>query len=122
MANREIYPGGLYPLAGDVQSTAGLQTAKVVGLQGIPLVGTPADQDVITYVESANQYQPRPAAGSANKSVQVNSKIMSDDYLATVNYTNGFPPIVAGIATFRLADTIPGIVVNTAATSWIIGT
>ena len=41
--NREIYPGGLYPLIGDVESQAGDNSVKVTGLQGIPLVNTPPD-------------------------------------------------------------------------------
>lgn len=57
--NREIVPGGLYPLQGDVQSTAGNNKARVIGIQNIPVSNAvPNDGDVLTYVESLNEYVP----------------------------------------------------------------
>lgn len=37
MANREIVPGGIYPLLGDVESIAGQNTVTVTGIQTTPV-------------------------------------------------------------------------------------
>lgn len=87
MANREIFPGGIYPLEGDVESTAGLPTVKVVGIQGTlvqpPDFGIPIDRSTLVFHEDVNAYVEEVLP--FNRSIQVNSNQISDDYDVTVN-------------------------------------
>ena len=82
--NRElVIPGGagIYPLQGDVQSTAGNAKVKVVGLQGISLESVvPASGSVLEYNVDTNQWEPR-----LNAQIQVNGLTVSDDPLVSVN-------------------------------------
>lgn len=95
--NREVFPGGIYPLAGDVQSTAGQQSVTVIGIQGVPVENTPpSDQSRLVYQASTSQWQPTPIA---NDSISVNGVCISDDYDITVNApvgSNGTPVQVNG--------------------------
>jgi len=79
--NREIFPGGLYPLQGDVQSQAGNQNATVVGIRGktvdnVVLIGG----EVIEFNPNTNMWEP-----TIRAAIQVNNVTVSDDYLITVN-------------------------------------
>ena len=82
--NRElVIPGaaGIYPLQGDVQSTAGNSTVKVVGLQGISLESVvPSSGSVLEYNVNTNQWEPR-----LNAQIQINGLTISDDPLVSVN-------------------------------------
>lgn len=79
--NREIYPGGLYPLQGDVVSQAGNTTVQVVGLQNIPIGnGTLLGGAVLAYNANSNNWEP-----TLDASIQVNSVTVSDDPLIAVN-------------------------------------
>lgn len=81
--NREIFPGGTYPLQGDVTSQAGQSTVTVSGIQNRPVISTaPTDQQRLVYIASAGQWQP---TTDSNQSVQVNGVKVSDDYTITVN-------------------------------------
>lgn len=82
--NREVViPGGagIYPLQGDVQSTAGNQVVTVTGWQGTPIaVNTNESGAVYQFVQAANEWQPILRA-----SIQVNGITVSDDPLISVN-------------------------------------
>lgn len=82
--NREIViPGGagVYPLTGDVQSTAGSPQVKVVGIQGFPVEsGVPLPGAVITFNQNDAQWEPIQRA-----CIQVNGISVSDDYDMSVN-------------------------------------
>jgi hypothetical protein len=56
--NREIVGGGgavVYPLTGDVTSTAGNPSVTVTGIQNIPVIASfPTDKEVLTYDGSSN--------------------------------------------------------------------
>lgn len=65
--NREIVGGGgasVYPLIGDVQSTAGNAPVTVIGLRGILIEPSfPVNSDVLTYDETSNMWVPTPITG-----------------------------------------------------------
>jgi hypothetical protein len=85
--NREvIIPGGagIYPLTGDVQSTAGNATVTVIGLQNIKMQsGVPLPGAVLTYNQNDNQWEPTQRA-----CIQVNGISVSDDYFIAINADN----------------------------------
>jgi hypothetical protein len=91
--NREIVqPGGagIYPLQGDVTSTAGNNRVTVTGLEGIPLTPGPYSSGIVwQYVSSTNTWQPILSA-----SIQVNGVTVSDDPWVSVNTTK--PILVNG--------------------------
>lgn len=79
--NREIWPGGVYPLAGDVQSTAGNPTVTVVGLQSVPVSAISMDGgEILEYSIASHAWKP-----TLRASIQVDRVTVSDDYLITVN-------------------------------------
>lgn len=83
--NREIVQSGggagIYPLVGDVTSTAGSPTVVVTGLQGTPLgMGVLRSGEELQYNGSVNQWQP-----ILNAVIQVNGITVSDDPTITVN-------------------------------------
>ena len=82
--NRElVLPGGagIYPLVGDVTSTAGSPSVKVTGLQGTPLeLTTLLSGQELQYNANINQWQP-----TLNAVIQVNGISVSDDPTITVN-------------------------------------
>jgi hypothetical protein len=81
--NREIFPGGIYPLQGDVTSRAGSQNVTVTGLQGIPVAaGIPTSTALLTYDVNNHQWT---AGSPGNSSIQVNGVSVSDDYIVSVN-------------------------------------
>ncbi len=92
--NREVViPGGagVYPLTGDVLSTAGDQTVRVIGIQGIPVQRiSPEPGSYLEYNQNAGRWEPILRA-----SIQVNGITVSDDYDISVNavhvYVNGTP-------------------------------
>lgn len=82
--NREIVvPGGagVYPLTGDVASTAGNPQVRVTGLQGVP-VANPGFQggEDLQYNINSNNWVP-----TLRAAIQVSNVTVSDDYLVTVN-------------------------------------
>lgn len=58
MANREIYPGGIYPLQGDIESTAGQNSVAVTGIQGTPVVNTPPQTGQLLVMGGDGQWHP----------------------------------------------------------------
>jgi len=57
--NRECFPGGVYPLVGDVESQAGHQNVTVVGIQSVKVLKTTlVDGDVLRYDSSLNMWVP----------------------------------------------------------------
>ena len=81
--NREIVgiSAGIYPLIGDVTSTAGSNRVVVTGLEGIPLAGTfPLGGAGLQYLANTNQWTPELVA-----TIQVNGLTVSDDGLVSVN-------------------------------------
>jgi hypothetical protein len=83
--NREIVlpsGAGVYPLAGDVASTAGNSLVAVTGLQGVPITATTGFDggEVLEYDINTNNWTPTLRAG-----IQVDNRTVSDDYLITVN-------------------------------------
>lgn len=82
MANREIYPGGIYPLTGDVQSQAGNTGVRVVGLQGIAIADDFVENgDALIYQSDTHNWVPTPI----NSTIQVNGVPVSDDPFISVN-------------------------------------
>lgn len=82
--NREIViPGGagVYPLTGDVQSTAGSPTVRVVGIQGIAVENiVPGPGAVLMFNQNNADWEPFERA-----CIQVNGLSVSDDYDMSVN-------------------------------------
>jgi hypothetical protein len=82
--NREIVlPGGagIYPLQGDVVSTAGNNRVTVTGLEGIPLTPGPYLSGVSwQYSSATNTWLP-----ILETQIQVNGISVSDDPLVSVN-------------------------------------
>ena len=99
MANRESYPSAQSPLRGDVSGAAGATTVTVTGLQTIPVKsGTPSDQQVLTYIAADGQWEAS-SNSSANRSIEVNGIVLSDDYDIGVNLvlgTTNSPVLVNG--------------------------
>ena len=79
--NREIYPGGIYPLAGDVQSQTGNNLVTVIGINSLS-VGNPLmyGGEVLEYNVNTNTWTP-----TLQAAIQVNNVTVSDDYIITVN-------------------------------------
>jgi hypothetical protein len=81
--NREIYPGSIYPLMGDVVSTAGVNKVTVAALRNITLdFTTPDDGAAIVYDADSGQFKARVTSSVA---IMVNSEASSDDYIVSVN-------------------------------------
>jgi hypothetical protein len=79
--NREIYPGGIYPLQGDLLSQAGNTNVRVVGLEGIPIqVKGMFGGEVMEYNVNSNQWVP-----TLRATIQVNGVTVSDDPEVFVN-------------------------------------
>lgn len=72
---------GIYPLVGDVTSTAGSPNVTVTGLQNIPVQDTFFQGgEVLTYDPNTNNWTPLLRA-----SIQINNVTISDDALVSVN-------------------------------------
>ncbi len=86
--NREIVGGGgasIYPLIGDVTSTAGNATVTVTGIQGIPIASPFLDGGAaLVYNANAHNWQPILRA-----TIQVNGLTVSDDFEISVNVPRG---------------------------------
>jgi len=81
--NREIVglAAGIYPLVGDVSSTAGSPRVTVVGLQTIPVQNAvPSPGAGLEYNANTNEWEP-----TLRATVQVNGLTVSDDGLVSVN-------------------------------------
>lgn len=91
--NREcVVPGGagIYPLQGDVKSSAGNNTVVVTGLNGVALGSqTLVGGQVHQYNPATNNWEP-----TLRATVQVNSITVSDDPYISVNVTK--PVLVNG--------------------------
>ena len=82
---------GIYPLSGDVTSSAGNSSVRVTGLQGISLQsGVPGAGAELQFNQNAVQWQPLVIA-----QIQVNGISVSDDPLVSVNATK--PITVNGV-------------------------
>ncbi len=92
--NREIIQpsgAGIYPLTGDVTSTAGNALVAVTGLQGTPVaVSLFSGGEILEYNINTNQWTP-----TLRASIQVDNVTVSDDYLITVDLNN--PITVDGV-------------------------
>jgi hypothetical protein len=92
--NREIaLPGGagIYPISGDVASTAGNPQVRVIGLQGVPITNPGfSGGEFLEYDINSNTWNP-----TLRASIQVNNDTASDDYLISVNVT---PPVLVNNA------------------------
>jgi hypothetical protein len=95
--NREcIVPGGagIYPLTGDVTSTAGNALVVVTGIQGIPVSASlPSAGSVLQYSVAGNRWEPTPE-NAISSYITLNGTISSYDYEISVNvpkqvYVNG---------------------------------
>ena len=80
--NREIViPNVLYPLTGDVQSTAGSPQVRVTGIQGLPVQFIVPDPGAfLTFNQNNAEWEPIQRA-----CIQVNGLTVSDDYDISVN-------------------------------------
>lgn len=82
--NREIVGGAgaaVYPLTGDVTSTAGNPLVTVTGLQHIPILNQSLDSGAqLTFNANVNQWQ-----GILRANVLVDGLGVSDDNIITVN-------------------------------------
>lgn len=82
--NREIVlPGGagVYPLTGDILSTAGNATVTVTGLQGIGIDPVnPSTGANLQYSSATQKWEP-----TLRAAIQVNGVTASDDGLISVN-------------------------------------
>ena len=76
--NRETYPASLFPLRGDLSAEAGATTAKVVGIQTIPIDEPTSDGTVATYVATDGRIEWKAGGGNA---VQINGVGVSSDKL-----------------------------------------
>lgn len=82
--NREIVipsGAGIYPLIGDVSSTAGNPTVVVTGLQNTPVQDTFFEGgEVLAYNPNTNSWTP-----TLRAAIQVNNVTVSDDSIISVN-------------------------------------
>lgn len=81
--NREIFCAtpAIYPITGDVLSTAGSSTVRVTGLQGIPIQQiVPPQGSMLEFNINTGQWQPIQRA-----SIQVNGLTVSTDYSISIN-------------------------------------
>ena len=91
MSNQQLFPSSTYPLSGDVVSTAGNPTVTVTGIQNIPFSPTaPQDGQVPVFESSVNEWVPSSTTSTqANKSIQMNGIVVSDDYEISFNLPLG---------------------------------
>lgn len=131
-------PSGGSPPFSDITSGTNTTAAMVVGsgaslgrsgtgtidasaIDGVAVTGTPSIGDIIVATSpTAATWQPA-SSSSGGDSIQVNGVGVSDDFYVTVNYVNGIPVPVSGVAHFSWSDTIPGLDVN-ATYDWEIDT
>ena len=106
MSNQQIFPNSTYPITGDVQSTPGSPTVRVVGIQTTPFSSTPPLTGQVP-VFTGSQWVP--SFGLINNaSILVNGVPVSDEYWVFINRKdtevqvnssfppNGFPILVSG--------------------------
>ena len=79
--NREIYPGGVTVLSGDVQSQTGNTNVVVVGIQNVPVQSTFLDGgETLSYDPNSHSWVP-----TIRAAIQVNNVSVSDDLCMSVN-------------------------------------
>jgi len=89
MSNQQLYPSSSYPGSGDILTTAGSPTTKVVGIQTYPFSSTPPLTNQVPVFDGTTWVPSSTSNSQANKSIQVNGIVMSDDYDVSVNATLG---------------------------------
>lgn len=102
--NREIVGGGgavVYPLTGDVTSTAGNPSVTVTGIQNIPVIASfPTDKEVLTYDGSSN-----------TMSLQVPAPQVEFETNGTPNSTQTLLNIAAGTGV-TISETAGSVTIN----------
>ena len=83
--NREIVlsggGAGIYPLTGDILSTAGSPTVRVTGIQGIPVLQSVVPSGaMLQYNQNNNRWE-----ATLNAQIQVNGITVSGDPWVSVN-------------------------------------
>jgi uncharacterized protein (DUF1684 family) len=90
--NREIFPGGIYPLEGDVTSQVGANTVTVVGLQTVPVAITPPATGQVLQANSG-VWTP----STLPSTVSVNGVPVSNDYEVAVSGVSNVQELVFAI-------------------------
>jgi len=86
MANRESYPASLFPMQGDLLSSAGQVKVRVVGIQNEPVSPTiPAVAQGLIFNGSLYEIV------YINSQLQVEGTAVSDDYTIAVNQNTTRP-------------------------------
>lgn len=83
--NREIYPSSVYPITGDVVSTAGTAPVKVTGLQGVPVINPFLTGGLFGGQTLQFNTVNRGWTATLIASIQINNVTVSDDYSVSVN-------------------------------------
>lgn len=107
MPNSQIYPSSSYPGTGDIQTTPGSPSTRVVGIQTSPFSPNPPLESQVP-VFTAGEWLPTSVTLSDNDSISVTGVSVSDDYEVSVNRVdtevqvnsafapNGFPILASG--------------------------
>jgi len=85
MSNAQIFPNSTYPGAGDISTTPGSPNTTVVAIQTVPFSATPPLPGQIPVAIGGQWVPSNPSVTDANRSIQVNGVVMSDDYSVSVN-------------------------------------
>lgn len=105
--NREIFPGGIYPLQGDVSSQAGSPTVTVTGIQNIPVsITPPLTGQVLQGGSGAWAPATLPAV------VSVNGIALSDDFDVGVNGISVVEELVLAINVNKVVSPLPNVSVQ----------
>lgn len=102
--NREIFPGGVYPLQGDVQSQAGASKVTVTGIQNVPVASTPPATGQVLIAGTGGY---APGTLPANQNVQVNGTGVSDDFEVGVNGVSDVQRLVFAINVNNPVKSVP---------------
>ena len=87
MSNQQVWPQTFGPGAGDILTTPGSPLTTVTGIQTAPVINQyPLNGQILIFDGPTNRYIPSSTTNTqANKSIQVNGIVMSDDYEVSVN-------------------------------------
>lgn len=107
--NREIFPGGVYPLQGDVTSQAGSDQVTVVGIQNVPVASTPPVPGQVLIAGTGGY---APGTLPANQTVQVNGTGLSDDFDVAVNGISDVEELVFAIHVNSPVSPVPNVSVQ----------